>query len=187
MRRPPLTLRGAAEYLSVAAAIVDHFNKSGDGRGLDRLTQAGMGEWADSWLLLTHREDPNAAEGRFRLLMEAGSRQWGGREHDLDLDLGRFDHDLGDHVGEIEWTVAAHAAEQPRTPSGRDLAGEVLAVLGDHPGEMTRTQVVAAIGGNRQRALAAFDALERNGVIHAHDVQRDEGGKQRKRTVWGIS
>ena len=86
--------------------INDHFNKTGTGTDLGRISQAGMGEWADSWLLLSHRADPDVAAGDFRLQLDVGSRQWGGRTFDLDMSVGEYDHDTGEHVGSFAYTVA---------------------------------------------------------------------------------
>src|SRR5665647_3418711 len=72
----------------VALWVLDHFNKNGAGLDLDRLAQAGMAAWADSWVLLDHRSTPDVAEGRFALRAEVGSRQWGGAGWDIDLDIG---------------------------------------------------------------------------------------------------
>jgi hypothetical protein len=178
---------GPCADAGVAGLIVDHFNKSGDGRGLDRLTQAGMGEWADSWLLLTHREAPEVAAGRFRLLMEVGSRQWGGREHDVDLDLGRFDDDLADHDGEVRWRVAPHV-EQPRRTTIRDVEGEILQIISDQPFELTKTQIIGQLGGKKGDRDAAFARMELNGVIKSKDVALpDASGQSRTRTRWGLA
>jgi hypothetical protein len=42
---------------------------------LKRITMAGSGEWADSRLLLEHREPPDVESGIFRLTIDVGSRQ----------------------------------------------------------------------------------------------------------------
>ena len=61
--------------------VVNHFNQTGSGNGLKRITQAGSGEWADSWMLLAHRADADVPNGRFQLKLDIGSRQWGGRSY----------------------------------------------------------------------------------------------------------
>lgn len=87
--------------------IVNHFNQTGSGSGLKRITMAGSGEWADSWVLLSHRDVPRVAEGRFFLSLDVGSRQWGGHQWDLDLSIGRLDAETGTHDGEITWELSA--------------------------------------------------------------------------------
>ncbi len=140
--------------------VLSHFNKTGTGRGLDRITQAGGQEWSDSWMLLSHREAPDVAGGRFRLLLEVGSRQWGGSEWDLDLSLGRFDVELGEFEGEIAW-------ELRRASATSEDCGEakVLALLAEHPGEFVKEELAKVVGGNLVKARALVVTLEENGVI----------------------
>ncbi len=105
--------------------IVNHFNQTGNGNGLKRITMAGHAEWCDSWWLLNHRTPPNVEDGRFALTMDIGSRQWGGRTWDLDYDLGRFDDDLGAHVGQMTWDVRRGGG----VTSDRAKPNELAAVL----------------------------------------------------------
>ena len=86
--------------------VVNHFNQGGSGMSLKRITMAGSGEWADSWLLLAHREGRDVDAGSFRLTLEVGSRQWGGATWDLDLNIGHFNEDTGTHDGEITWDLS---------------------------------------------------------------------------------
>ena len=104
--------------------IVNHFNQTGSGFDLKRITQAGAGEWGDSWILLGHREPLNMADveaGTFRLRMDIGSRQWGGMSWELDLNIGRFDIESGSHDGEISWDLrrAQSAPANKSGPQGR--------------------------------------------------------------------
>lgn len=69
---------------------------------------AGSGEWVDSWLLLSHRIQPDVENGRFQLLLEVGSRRWGGATWELDLDVGHFNAELGRHDGAIAWELRRH-------------------------------------------------------------------------------
>lgn len=87
--------------------ITMHMNQTGSGFDLKRIAGAGAGEWADSWCLLRHREAADVERGRFRLRLDIGSRQWGGAEYDVDLDIGRFDADKGAHDGPITFNVAS--------------------------------------------------------------------------------
>ena len=44
---------------------------------LDSITQAGSGEWVDSWLLLSHRKGPDVENGEFQLQATIGSLRMG--------------------------------------------------------------------------------------------------------------
>lgn len=177
----PCTLTG------VSPNIVDHFKKTGDGRGLDRLAQAGMAEWADSWILLTHREPPQVEAGRFKLLLEVGSRQWGGREWDLDLELGRFDEDRCDHVGEISWNVTPHVERERGRAGWEATERNIRAVLDEHPFEHTQTQIASLVGGNRDRFRKVWTHMADDGIIEERAVRRREGDREVTRAGWGVS
>ncbi len=92
--------------------INNHFNQTGTGGGLRRISMAGHAEWCDSWMLLDHRVAPDVANGRFRLKLDVGSRQWGGGSYHVDFDIGRFDVDRNEHIGDITWEVRHAAAEE---------------------------------------------------------------------------
>jgi hypothetical protein len=158
--------------------VLSHFNKTGTGRGLDRITQAGGQEWSDSWMLLSHREVPDVASGRFQLLLEIGSRQWGGAEWDLDLNVGRFDVELGEFEGEITWDL--------RRSSGVSVDGaeaRLLALVAEHPGELVKEELAKAAGGNLVKARALVAALEERGLIAPERaVRRRSDGKSQP--VW---
>ena len=85
------SLSGMCQAAGTTLLVVNHFNQTGTGKGLKRITQVGGGEWSDSWLLLTQREDFDSATGTFHLSLEIGSRQWGGAEYELELTTGRYD------------------------------------------------------------------------------------------------
>lgn len=166
--------------------VVNHFNQTGTGGGLKRITMAGSGEWSDSWILLSHRETPKVEEGSFRLLMEVGSRQWGGMSWDVDLEVGRFDADTGEYDGDIAWEVRRHHAGDGE--AGGDRAEEmILDVLRDHPWELTKTQVMEKVGGNKNERWAAFERLERAKRVQFEALSRPEGGATRTRELWATS
>jgi hypothetical protein len=154
-----------ARQAGATALIVNHFNQTGAGRGLSRITQAGSGEWVDSWLLLAHREAPDVRGGRFQLALDVGSRQWGGATWDLDLNIGRFDPDTGTHDGEISWDLRA-AGTSTDTPAAR-----ITAAVTQQPGELTKEQAAKAAGGNVVAARHLVDQLADQGVIEARLVQ----------------
>jgi AAA domain len=108
--------------------IVNHFNQTGEGQGLQRITMAGSGEWVDSWILLRHRQPADVNHGRFYLRIEIGSRRWGGTTWDLDLNLGRFDPDLGRHDGDITW--ALHTATNGGAGDSDDVDPKVAECMG---------------------------------------------------------
>lgn len=177
----PCTLTG------VSPNIVDHFKKSGSGRGLERLAQAGMGEWADSWLLLTHRKKPNVTDGEFHLLLEVGSRQWGGREWDLDLTIGSFDEERGEHIGEIAWRVEPHIDGNDEPMKGDSSAAKrILQTLRDNPFVWTQTQVRESVGGNRDNFDRSWDRLVSDDEVVVRKMERKEGGRTVTRELCGI-
>jgi hypothetical protein len=139
--------------------VVNHYNQTGNGGGLKRITQAGSGEWADSWLLTSHREPPDVANGRFRLILEAGSRQWGGSSWDVDLDVGRFDEEREIHDGPISWSICRHE------DGAGDPAHRVVEVVRDHPLEMTKEELAKCLGGNLQHCRRAVATAEERGLI----------------------
>jgi hypothetical protein len=162
--------------------IPDHWNKTGSGRGLDRISQAGVQEWADTWLLVSHREPANVGEGHFRLLVEIGSRRWGGSTWELDLSIGRFDVDLGEYHGEISWELRQHTEADREVGRGRKLEGAILSLLHDEPWQHTRSQLVDRVGGKTQDARDALARLESTGRVIFTTIARAEGkaGKERK-------
>jgi hypothetical protein len=153
--------------------VLSHFNKTGNGRGLDRITQAGGQEWSDSWMLLSHREAADVAGGRFRLLLEVGSRQWGGTEWDLDLNVGRFDVDLGEFDGDITWELRRHVQVPKRA---NDLETNLLALVQSRPHQLTKEELVSGAGGNATKARDLVASLQAAGRIRpapAHRVRKD--------------
>ena len=179
-------LRQPVEEAVANMLIVNHINQTGTGNNLRRITQAGSGEWVDSWLLTSHRENPDVNAGKFRLRLEVGSRQWGGDTLDLDLNIGSFDHDAGVHDGEITWGIETSAASAKTTGRGRERAKlEIGRVIRDNPGELTRTQVLEMVGGNKATAQHAFDELAEAGSIWCEKIAGpDRNGRMITRSRW---
>lgn len=176
-------LSGPCVDAGASLVVVNHFNKTGTGRGLDRITMAGAKEWCDSWWLLSHREVPDVPNGRFRLLLEVGSRQWGGSSWDLDLDVGAFDAERGEYDGEIAWDIRRHAEGGGETD---DDEARVLAAAAGHPFELTREELAKAAGGQVKRMRQVVDHLERKGVLRTELVVRPRSdGRLRKVWVFG--
>jgi hypothetical protein len=168
-------LSGGASLL-----VVNHMNQTGSGMGLKRITMAGSGEWVDSWLLVAHREPADVEGGDFRLRLEIGSRQWGGTSWDLDLSIGTFDVETGQHDGDICWDLR-RASGQPQsaaTDKDSDTRLAILSTLSDRPGA-TKTDIFQVVKGNRDRFQRAFSGLADAGQIIHSEAGRstDKGGR----------
>lgn len=157
----------------------NHFNKTGTGRGLDRITQAGGQEWSDTWMLVSHRSEPDLDAGRFELLLDIGSRQWGGATWDLDLNIGRFDNDTGEFDGPITWEIDRHAHAPAEA-----LSDTILDILADMPWAFTKTQVRERAGAKITRFNAVWDELRSGGHIVAERLRRAEEGRSASRDLW---
>jgi hypothetical protein len=184
-------LSGPCIDAGASLLAVNHMNQTGSGMSLKRITMAGSGEWADSWLLLEHRETPDVENGLFRLRLEIGSRQWGGSAWDLDLDIGRFDEDTGSHDGQISWDLNRAGASRSKSDGASDRAARcetrILEVLADCPWELTRSKVKEIVGGGREVFERTFDDLSGRGVIRHDMVGRDESGTTKRRLLWGLA
>jgi RecA-family ATPase len=87
-RGPMLT--NLRELIGGEAALIvgDHFNKTaGKNLDLSNIAQAGMAQWADSWILQKHRETPNLDKNKFWLEVETGTRRGGGKHLEVDWTL----------------------------------------------------------------------------------------------------
>ena len=162
--------------------INNHFNQTGGGQGLKRITMAGSAEWCDSWVLVRHRQDPDVENGRFQLGLDIGSRQWGATTWDLDIDLGRFDPDAGEHLGEITWDLrrGTQGVEADRGEGDRE---RILGVIAVRPWQLSKAEVVKGAKGNAGRVREAFDALLSEGAIGCSKVVR--AGLRRPQSVSG--
>jgi hypothetical protein len=178
------SVSGPCVEAGASLLVPDHWNKTGSGRGLDRISQVGVQEWADTWLLLSHREDPDVEAGLFRLTLEIGSRQWGGSSWNLDLDIGRFDPDLGSHDGTITWDLRRAAGKPSRDTKTEDA---ILALLNDQPFELTESAVIREIGGRKDRTRDAFKQLLSQRRISVRTVPRQEGNRTVRRDLVGIA
>lgn len=157
----------------------NHFNKTGTGRGLDRITQAGGQEWSDTWMLVSHRSEPDVDLGEFQLLLDIGSRQWGGATWDLDLRIGRFDPDTGEFDGPITWDVARHVA----SPRER-VTDTIMDILADMPWAYTKTQIRERVGGSQRVFQTAWDELRDAGHVVCERLPRVENGTPMPRELW---
>jgi len=175
-----------------AFVVADHFRKTGgQGLDLDSIAQAGMAQWADSWVLQTHAADPDLSAGEFRIATEFGSRQWGGSRYEIGWSLGQHDADAGVHIGQIAWSVETLAVKLGVTGADRsvDLQEQVLARVREHPGELTTTDIVKGkdVTGAESRKRAAVEALVETGRIRSSKVKKlDAKGRSQDREVWTI-
>ncbi|GAB3535908.1 hypothetical protein GCM10027403_14840 [Arthrobacter tecti] len=144
-----------------ALIIADHFRKTGGKElDLDSIAQAGVGQWADSWVLQKHDTPPRVDEGEFSIGVQFGSRQWGGREFTVDWSLGTFDEETGEHVGDLKYAV--HDAEWGASAmrKGRDNAATatLILVLEAAPFTLTRTKVREEFYARHKKSQKSFDA-----------------------------
>lgn len=161
--------------------IGNHFNKTGTGRGLDRITQSGGQEWSDTWMLLSHRTDPDVENGNFSLLLDVGSRQWGGAIWDVDLHIGRFDTDTGEFDGPITWDVRRH---EPLSVKAERVADTIQDILADMPWAFTKTQVRERSDAKTTTFALAWAELRSAGNIVCERINRVENGKTVPRELW---
>jgi len=170
-----------------ALIVGDHFNKTaGKALDLDNIAQAGMAQWADSWILQKHRTAPDLDNGKFCLEVETGSRRGGGKHLDVDWTLKRdaSDPDAIVWTG-VEWEARAAGRTQTEGP-GDTTAQRILQVVKDSDFEMTESQVAKEAGGNRQKAFDTLNGLKVNGFLIVEKRERTEGGKKRARDLVGL-
>jgi hypothetical protein len=177
-----------------ALVVADHFKKNGNSDlDLDSISQAGMGQWADSWILQKHRQPPDLAAGDYRLALEFGSRQWGGGRYDLNWLLptvGQLESGEASAAGlnELSWSVrrADDAPNRSKSANSAKLETRVLATLRDHLYEYTASQLAHEVGGRREIALDVIDGLLSTGAVVQQSVARQEGGREVKRMLLGV-
>ncbi|MFZ2057017.1 MAG: AAA family ATPase [Acidimicrobiales bacterium] len=176
-------LSHTAEEYGSSLIIGNHYNQTGSGSGLRRITGAGPAEWSDSWWIVEKDENrSDVTTGHFELAFEVGSRQWGATNWDLTVDLGPFDDDTMDNEGDIAWMVKRSSGKRSGSSGTADF---ILNLVTQHPFEFTKTQIVNACGGKKAAAGDDFRAMGLTGKIEMHTVKRQEGSRQVTREVWG--
>jgi hypothetical protein len=176
-------LSHTAEEYGSSLIIGNHYNQTGSGRGLRRITGSGPAEWSDSWWIVEKDEArSDVATGHFELAFEVGSRQWGTTVWDLTVDIGPFDDDTMDNEGDITWTV--HPSSGKHTGSGGTSA-RILSIVTTHPFEYTKAQIVAQCPGKKDLAEGVFTSLQFKGQIEKQKLPRLEGNRLVKRDLWG--
>lgn len=178
--------------------VNNHFNQTGAGGGLKRITGAGSGEWADTWLLLSHREKPDVAGGRFRLALEVGSRQWGGNAWNLDLNIGAFDIERGEHDGPITWSLEPATNVDQLDPleelqhreDDKVIAARVLMLrmFGKARKPMTKTEALERTGTYAVKVLRrAFAELgDENYIEPVIEHRTDAAGRAQPVELWQV-
>lgn len=176
-----------------ALIIADHFNKTGSRQlDLDSIAQAGMAQWADSWILQRHHKPPELVTGTYRLAVEFGSRQWGGARYSVDWFVPNPGEDLAT-AAPITWQVEPLA--EGDDPARGGVAREapiskakqrVLDVLADQPFELTKNEVVKLAGGNAGTVREAIAHLIEWREVEVKKVARpDASGRSVSRDRLG--
>lgn len=172
-----------------ALIVADHFNKTGaGGLDLDSISQAGVGQWADSWGLQQHREPPDLAAGEYRLGVEFGSRQWGGARYEIDWTLpavGELESGEATAPG-ISWAVRRAGTEGARPRGGDRVREAIEQTLRDHPFELSKTALLGAVGGKKEATRAAIEQMISEGRVIGQQCERAEGSRTVKRTLFGL-
>ncbi|WP_068275539.1 AAA family ATPase [Aldersonia kunmingensis] len=160
--------------------IADHFNKTGKGNlDLDSIAQAGMSQWADSWMLQRHREPPDMDGGEFRLAVQFGSRRWGGREWNLDWSLPSAEAMERGEAGEVGWKIERAASSRGAEVRESELALRILRELWKSPGIHTKSELTHIVPGRNTDVAKEIHRLIELGLVHEQKAPRPEG----KRTV----
>ncbi|ASL14688.1 hypothetical protein MYCOZU2_02274 [Mycobacterium intracellulare subsp. chimaera] len=171
-----------------AALIVgDHFNKTAPERlDLDNVAQAGMAQWADSWILQKHRDAPNLDDDKYWLQVETGTRRGGGKRLEVDwtLDRDKSDPDVIAWTG-VDWECRPMDVKSPGARAD-DTMTAILQVVADHPFELTETSVLKLVGGNHAKRREAFQSLKINGGVVIKNCTADEGGRSVNRDRVGL-
>lgn len=186
--------------------ISHHFNSTGSGVDLDRITGAGFAEWAASWVLLRPRVNQyyDSSTGKMLLRWNAGSRSAGviGKARDWTFSEGVYDEDAEVWVAPVssELTEITADSDQRRTDHRASvIEAEIIQVLTDKPWELTKTELKGLVSGKGTDVGDAIDRMARrvgahNGVggepgqLETAEVLRTTAsGQQRTTTVYGLS
>lgn len=172
-----------------ALMIPDHMKKSSpkqtlDERlDLDEISQAGMSQWADSWILHTHREPYDRLAGVAHLAVEYGSRRGYGKRFAIDLTVGPFNDATGDHDGIISWDVTpleeveekkSSKKQQTAVLTSQMLRQKLVDDLGT--GELTKGEVAKFCATHydisQTQSYTKVPVLEKQGFIVATDEKK---------------
>ncbi|KXC05174.1 AAA family ATPase [Microbacterium hominis] len=181
--------------------IADHFSKMRSQElDLDAVSQSGVGEWVQSWILAKHRVSPKVSEGEFRLAVQYGGREGYGNEWAIDWSLGALGDD-GIHAGPVEVSVrplgdASPSDEKPvhggifgDTPQDLMIQALMLRLVEMHPYTYTKTNCVekvrrvVRVGTTAVRAQ--YELLSSEGYIDEQKVAppNNPAGRQDSRAA----
>lgn len=184
------------ECSEATSLLTDHFKKSmrvGQRPELDDISMSGQAENADSWIIRNHATPPDVENGEFRIFLECGSRQWGGRSWTIEWHLGRFDEETRCYDRDITWSVAeaiTRGSQGSSKPSPDDNLRDLLQYVGDNPGQSktTITETLTGKYGGKARWSAAFAAAETDKYIVSYDSTVARGhGRPQKIVAWKVS
>jgi hypothetical protein len=178
--------------------FVDHFRSTGDGRlDLDSISQAGMAEFADTWMLIGYHATPDPDAGLFPLRVEIGSRQdWPGAGYQMDWDIGRFDIGLGEWVGSI--SVDVSDCDRAVTVGGKagasddEISGGILDCVEANEWQLTKDQIISAVakaskvGDKRVRTAFMELATAKPPQLVSDKRERSEGSTMKTRELWAL-
>ncbi len=170
-----------------ALIVGDHFNKTaGKSLDLDNIAQAGMAQWADSWILQKHRTPPDLENGTFQLEVQTGSRRGGGKHLEVDWTLNRDTSD----PDAILWTGVEWEARPINSMNSAGQADktveQIFQVVRDNDFELTESGVVDKVGGKRERTREVLKQLKVNGWLAVKNCERNEGTRMVKRDRVGL-
>ncbi|MCZ7529735.1 MAG: helicase RepA family protein [Acidimicrobiia bacterium] len=106
-----------AAHGNASLLIINHFNQTGSGDASNASSWQAAANGSTAGPSSHTCETPDVDAGHFQLLLDIGSRQWGGTQWDLNLNLGHFDPELGNHDGPITWTSTATNPTTPTPPA----------------------------------------------------------------------
>lgn len=188
-------LSNALRGHGVALWVVDHFNKNGNGIDLDRLAQAGMSAWADSWLLFEHGEVTDVPNGSFDISTAIGSRHWGGAEWTLHYNIGVFDLDTNSYLSSMKVEVREGLSSSGRKTTGTgagdpEIDAQIVAFINANP-DSTKSEIVTGVkaecGAGSARVSGRFAALLGDRRIVPERRARREGGREVQRELWSVA
>ena len=177
--RGPMLTQLRELFTGRAFVIVDHFNKTGSTKlDLDSIAQAGMGQWADSWILVNHAAEPDLNSGTFHLNLSIGSRQWGGIERRIEFETGAFDPRTGEHFGDVSWSVIDLSSLKIAPASLDDL---ILEVVDSHTDGVTLSNIVKSKLGKSETTIrnCVQTMLDEGRLEKVEDRQPDSTGRIR--------
>jgi hypothetical protein len=185
-------VQGVADELDIDPVIVHHLKKNSKGRpDLDDLTFAGVAEWADSWLLITHRSPARPDEGEYRLGLVAGSRQWGEIDYEVDASFGQIDLDNAGYTQPPRWNITEVKAEQSErwgkksASSVANPEADIVGIVAANPYMFTKSQVAEMAQGAAKRNGPLITQLIKDGTIASVYLRRSEESGIKSRHLLG--